>query len=266
MDWWFFFKMPPETTATKSTPQFGSMKSFISFCFMKTSVTVDLQWMLAWRKNSWGTFWRKSGFPFSVQVQLKYLHLTHQRNIGDSPGTKSRYWVMSCGFSLPALTSCSYSSLMFGWCSSASLKISSRRAGNVIFRRSNSKSVVSNASRVGSSSGQCSLSRYGCIIASSTLRRLSGSHRIIFRRISCAGSGIMWKVSAKFLEALVGKDLMNFRHFSLGIFINSFESGDPNKSMIISSWFWVLRPGNKGFRVCISAKMQPMDQLSMAQE
>ena len=42
--------------------------------------------------------------------------------------------------------------------------------------------------------------------------------------------------------------------------------GVPSRSVISSSWCTTLRPGNRGLPSKISAKMQPMDQMSMAVE
>ncbi len=40
--------------------------------------------------------------------------------------------------------------------------------------------------------------------------------------------------------------------------------GVPSRSVMSSSWCTTLRPGNRGFPSSTSAKMQPMDQMSMA--
>ena len=42
--------------------------------------------------------------------------------------------------------------------------------------------------------------------------------------------------------------------------------GVPSRSVMSSSWCTTLRPGNRGLPSKISAKMQPMDQMSMAVE
>ena len=43
-------------------------------------------------------------------------------------------------------------------------------------------------------------------------------------------------------------------------------AGVPSMSVMSSSWCTTLRPGNSGLPSRISAKMQPMDQMSMAGE
>ncbi len=42
------------------------------------------------------------------------------------------------------------------------------------------------------------------------------------------------------------------------------EEGVPSRSVMSSSWCTTLRPGNRGLPSRISAKMQPMDQMSIA--
>lgn len=49
-------------------------------------------------------------------------------------------------------------------------------------------------------------------------------------------------------------------------FAMTSAEGVPRRSVMSSSWCTTLRPGNSGFPSRISAKMQPMDQMSMAVE
>ena len=49
-------------------------------------------------------------------------------------------------------------------------------------------------------------------------------------------------------------------------FAMTSAEGVPSKSVMSSSWCTTFLPGNRGLPSKISAKMQPMDQMSMAVE
>mmetsp|Transcript_36652 Transcript_36652/g.90504 ORF Transcript_36652/g.90504 Transcript_36652/m.90504 type:complete len:280 (-) Transcript_36652:472-1311(-) len=119
-------------------------------------------------------------------------------------------------------------------------------------------------SAAGSRAGSARPAKYGSVNASAAVGRFSGSNASSFSSSSSAAGAARGNRCAKGILGLTRMLPRNRRAFSFRTLAIWSGWGVPSRSVMISSWCTTFLPGNSGFPLSISAKMQPMLQMSMA--